>query len=43
MSKLESEANSAESSVVSTIQDYVGIADVADHPEIVKSLKSLKV
>lgn len=43
MSKLESEADSAESAIMSLIQDYIGIADDADHPEIVKSLKGLKV
>ena len=43
MSKLESEAASAESAIMSLIQDYIGIADDADHPEIVKSLKGLKV
>jgi chromosome segregation ATPase len=43
MSKLESEANNAESAIMSAIQDYIGIADDADHPEIVKSLKGLKV
>lgn len=43
MSKLESESDSAESAIMSLIQDYIGIADDADHPEIVKSLKGLKV
>jgi len=28
---------------MSIIQDYIGITDDADHPEIVKTLKSLKV
>jgi len=43
MSKLENEANSAEGSIMSILDGYIGIADDADHPEIVKSLKSLKV
>lgn len=43
MSKLENEANSAESAIMSILESYIGIADDADHPEIVKSLKSLKV
>jgi uncharacterized coiled-coil DUF342 family protein len=43
MSKLESEADNAESAIMSIIEEYIGIADDADHPEIVKSLKSLKV
>lgn len=43
IAKLESEANGAESSIMSMLQNYAGIADDADHPEIVKSLKSLKV
>ena len=43
MSKLEAAANSAEDEILSTLQEYIGIADDADHPEIVKSLRSLKV
>jgi len=43
MSKLQDEADKAESAIMSIVSDYVGIADDADHPEIVKSLKSLKV
>ena len=43
MSKLGAEADSAESAIMSLIQDYIGIADDADHPEIVKSLRGLKV
>jgi chromosome segregation ATPase len=43
LSKLESEADNAESQIMSIIGTYIGIADDADHPEIVKSLKGLKV
>jgi chromosome segregation ATPase len=43
LSKLENEANNAESAIMSIIQGYIGIADDADHPEIVKSLRGLKV
>jgi hypothetical protein len=43
MAKLEAAANGAEDEIMSTLQEYIGIADDADHPEIVKSLRSLKV
>ena len=43
MAKLEAAASAAEEEIMSTLQEYIGIADDADHPEIVKSLRSLKV
>lgn len=43
IAKLESDADSAESAIMSAIDKFVDIADDADHPEIVKSLKGLKV
>jgi hypothetical protein len=43
ISKLESDANSAQGEIMSIIRDDIGIADDANHPEIVKTLKSLKI
>lgn len=43
MARLEASGNAAEDEIMSTLQEYIGIADDADHPEIVKSFRSLKI
>lgn len=43
IAELESQADRAEAEIMSMLRDYIGIAEDADHPEIVKDLQSLKV
>ena len=43
MSKIENEADSAETEIMGILRDYADIAEDADHPEITKELQSLKV
>lgn len=43
IARIEGDADRAEGEIMATLREYIGIADDADHPEIVKDLQSLKV